>query len=232
MLCYRTHLPLPARRFIERLEVEIESAFFRYAESSRIDGFMYPAYWYGEQRTKTFVTLALGNLCAGSLLQEPPVRRNRKGDKSAGRVDYYCQFGGKSLFVEYKQVWVGNNRQRGLPLSGLRDAHAKVAQQIRAVDKKASVKEWSVDYGIGMIVAPLYSNYVKHKDAVLIPGPRLNAATDTLRSDRSIDAVSYFDNRVNNKPRRFIVSYISSYDGKKKTHEYPGVLILWFVRKF
>jgi len=65
MLYTNKNFPKSVRPFLQRLEAEIECAFFRYAESTRIDKFMEPAFWYQEQQTKTFVTMALGNLCAG-----------------------------------------------------------------------------------------------------------------------------------------------------------------------
>jgi hypothetical protein len=210
---------------MRRLETEIEASFFRYVESTRVEGFAYPAFWYREQQTKTFITMALGNLCAGSVLQEPPIRRSTKEGKSSGRVDYYCQFGGKALLLEFKQRWLGGAQ---LSLHRLKSTHSSVAEQIRSLDKKYMVKEWDAYFGLGITLAPIYLNaLVNHKTDKTLD-ERLEVAIETLRKDRNVSAVSYFKNKVNAKKsgERLIVSWA------KKQEEYPGVLMLWYGQRF
>ena len=228
MLTPSKSCPKAVKPFLQRFEAELECAFFRYAESSRIDGYLEPAFWYGEQQTKTFVTMALGNLCAGSALQEPPIKRSAQGDKHRGRVDYYCKFGNQGLFIEFKQSWMRNNRTN-LPLVAFKEAHKKTAKQIHNIDRTdRDVKDWKVDYGIGMTIAPVWSD--SHKQFRPVQGPRKKDAIDRLLSEKLIHAVSYLETRVNTGDGKFLAEWKK---GKAKHGEqYAGIFIAWYVREF
>ena len=82
-----------------------------------------------------------------------------------------------------------------------------------------------------MTLGPIYSDHLIHQDFIPIKGKRLETAITKLKSDPNIHAISYFENRVNNKKNRFIVEWESD-SGKWIEQEYPGVLILWYLKTF
>lgn len=190
--------------------------FFKYAEASRIDGFMSPAFWYGEQQTKTFVTLALGNLCAGSVMQEPTCRRRNGGSEaSRGRADYYCAFGEHAFFLEFKQTWIGNGRKSQLSTTRALNVHSNVSAQVRAIRDR----DWEVDFTVGLTLAPIWSDVLRRKEPIDIDETRSKSAVDAfLSTDRDVHAVSYFQTRLNGEP---LVEWTES-NGRRKRQHYPG----------
>jgi hypothetical protein len=221
MIQATNHLPREALRFIERFDVEVETAFFRYHEDARLWDDWVPAFWYSEKQTKGFITIALGNLCNGVVIQEPPV--SRKESDSMGYVDYYCTFGRHAFFIECKQVWVGNNQKSRISTVDMLKIHERARLQINKI-KPSQFVAWDVSYGLAMTIGTLWSN-VTNRPEIEIDDSRLDEATKQIINNKHVNAVSYMKTPGNQASN--VVE--SSVTGSKR-ESYPGVFIVWSVK--
>jgi hypothetical protein len=87
--------------FFKSLVIRTIKHFVSYQEVVK-----FPMYVFGEQPSKTAVTLALNDICE-AVMQESPVNRKKKGaPMSGGRADYWAVYHNEAYFIEVKQVFV------------------------------------------------------------------------------------------------------------------------------
>lgn len=120
----------------------------------------FPAFWYSEQRTKTFISNAVMNLSSGIALHEPPA--TRKGSRKHkriedGKADYWFEYRDKYYFLEVKQIWQEMNKENPGVIRTLK-RHKKCWEQVKCIDK-ASRDEWYVSNVMALTVAPFETNW-------------------------------------------------------------------------
>lgn len=115
----------------------------------------FPAFWYSEQRTKTFISDAVMNLSKGIALHEPPA--TRKGSRKYkriqdGKADFWFEYRDKYYFLEVKQIWQEMNKKNPGIIRTLK-MHKKCWEQVKCIDK-ASRDEWYGANVMALTVAP------------------------------------------------------------------------------
>lgn len=140
---------------INLINKEIDRGFNLFEKSTFKSNFPAPAYWRHEQRTKTFITIALAKASSGRILQEPGLIRT-SNSSSNNRSDYYIEIQEKSYLIEVKQVWT--------PVSRIKDANFFLEFSTRnLLAQIQDIKEstWNQDASIGLCISPVFK---KHSD--------------------------------------------------------------------
>ena len=125
-------------------------------------------FWHGEQQVKTFLTLALGKITNGYVIQEHPISRRESRAKKAiynGRVDYGANYYSSSFLIEVKHHWIRYKPKTDdfIFYNGI-SLHMKTAiSQIDRIKEKIGFNYYKNLFGLGLIVSPIFIR-TKQKD--------------------------------------------------------------------
>lgn len=147
--------------FFNALCTETINALKRYQ-----DYYNEPGFYYGEQQTKTFLTIALGNITNGAVLQEVPADRkiinledeSKQKSLYKGRLDYWATYKESSFLIELKQSWLryyGTTDEYSF-YKHIEDQLKASIKQIDQLDNKMSFKIKENLFGLGMVVIPVF----------------------------------------------------------------------------
>ncbi len=212
------------KEFLEGLLKHMQNALIAYGRSSVEHGISEPGYWYTEQRTKTFVTIALDKLSDGYLVQEPTVSKSKHAKKkSRGRADFYVHTGKSGYMLELKQKDVS------LSSSGTINVHTILGKHEDALYDLSHFEgysEWDVDAGFAITLGSVYHNVAD--DNVSAREFRTSAikAVKDFRDFPTVHAVG-----IISFPDEIIrpVDWTTT-QGVDKSHSYPGLLVVISVR--
>lgn len=134
---------------------------------------------YTEQRTKTYLTLALGDVSKGYFMQEHPADRkilNNRGrhiDDAKARMDYWAVVGRHSYLIEVKEAWIrykGANRFTFHHYIGKRLEDAM--DQIDTLSERKMFNFQKRMFSLGLVVCPIYYRIPKNDPKLTL---RLNS---------------------------------------------------------
>jgi len=212
-------------RFLQKLDV----ALVRYVRASKLHGGIgEPGFWYTEQRTKTFVTLALAQVTKGYFMQEPPV--SRSGGSTSAKADYFAHTGKNGCFLEVKQAWVGANKgiQPGMALGNLKTKHEECVKQIKRITKP-SYRNWSANTSIAMTLGTIHRTPGRQDSrSASVSIESMEESVADLLSVNTIHAVGII---VFSPANSGWVTWNSLKKGDMK-EAYPAVLVPIYHKKF
>jgi len=148
------------KEFSKNFAIELETAFNKYYRlADQHWGKGEPAFFYTEQRTKTFFTIALSNLSNGLVLQE--VATERKEKKNA-KIDYYFRFHKSDFAMEVKQSWLRFTPEfNRAALGGIAKGQSSAIKQV----KELRSSQWVYDYALAVTFTPVFIIYKKRPTA-------------------------------------------------------------------
>jgi hypothetical protein len=230
------------KEFPYALQKAFQSRIAKYAihrlKDLKTGGFEH-AFYYGEQRTKSFITAALDEVCDSNFIQEYSIERKveRKVHKSEkhsknnnGRVDYLCQYGLNSvvdILIEVKQNWIRYYENREFTnYKGTTDLHQAAVKQLRIIDRKMEFTNKSL-FGVAITVLPIFMRYPsKNSAAVKVTKSIIDKIAKSAMIKAKAHGYGYFI-----LPKS--ISVIDEVVYEKKTHEnFPGVVIIYSISKY
>lgn len=148
-------IPKKVTEFGKDFVIEFECAIFKYMLKTEMAWECpEPAFFYSEQRSKTFFTVALSNISNGLVIQEPTIK-TRKNGKASGRVDYYFNHNDVAYLMEVKQSWAKYSKNK-LYLGNALSIHKKAIKQVRSIKKN---NNWDSDFSLALTFVPVYIEY-------------------------------------------------------------------------
>lgn len=150
-------IPKKVTEFGKDFAIELECAIFKYMLKTEIAWKdPEPAFFYSEQRSKTFFTIALSNISNGLVIQEPAIEV-RKNKKASGRIDYYFNHNNVAYLMEVKQSWAKYSKNK-LYLGKSLNTHKKAIKQVESIKKN---NLWKSDFSLALTFVPVYIEYEK-----------------------------------------------------------------------
>lgn len=229
-------------RLIKDFLFELQKAFqlriVKYANHklkySKTGGFEHAFYW-GEQRTKSYITAALDEVCDSNFIQEYFVERKiLKSKKSSkiknGRVDYLCQYGSTSvidILLEVKQNWIRyKENNESTHYSGTTVLHHEAVKQLKSIHQKMDFRNKSL-FGVAMTILPIFTRYpTKDASIIRLSRKKINEIAQSAMKIAKANCYGYFL-----MPKQLLI--IDEWDYGKKTYEsYPGVIIIYTINKY
>lgn len=158
-------------------------------------------YIYSERRLDSVLLPALSKICDSFVLTELPVERQKQGETSIGRVDYWCIYEGYTFVIELKQSF---------------DAY-----KTTKTEQKSGPRRWRVMIGQLDSIVKDVTQFTEKTNGVI----RLGLHMFTSYSSSTIDKAAKFDEEeINNIANRFCK------DLAKKSKKYkPDLLLCWKI---
>lgn len=173
-----------------RINCEIKKAFERFEKHSVKENYGFPAYWYHEQRTKTFITIALDRISKGNVIQEPGL--DRKYTAKAGRADYFVCINKTKYLIEVKQIWTQISRL-SRPDDFNRITLNKIISQIKDI-KNSRIKH---DVCLGLCIVPIFEKI----EGKPLPKERnisnlIKSVSESIIKHKNIISIEYVDSKL------------------------------------
>lgn len=151
-------------------------------EISRDHGFI-----YGEQQVKTYLTLALGEISDGYMMQENPINRNvipfgkRNPLLRCGWTDYWVTVKSISYMIEVKDGMIQYlPEDRFFDFQYASSLLRATIKQVRNTSEKMNYRFGDHLFGLGLVVCPIYC---KGKRGAKLPSLKLNTANKEALSE-------------------------------------------------
>lgn len=221
--------------FINDFQNEFQKRIEAYG-NCQLDNFcdFEPAFFYGEQQTKTYITPALDVVCSSNFMQEYPIDRKRpvskeKDSTGSGKLDYWCSYGTGTptrILLEVKQGWIHlKKNQQFTVYSWAIDRHTNAVKQLRAIKDKPTLG----DYGVALTILPVFHRTKNADEAgeaidldcvskvasIAMDKARADAAWGFLTSEKQSKAIYRWKNEGS----------IDHYEN------YPAVVLIWTILK-
>lgn len=188
-----------SKKFVEELFFLLSKYSTKF-NNKKYDFFDLP-YIYSERRLDSVLLPALSKICDYIVLTELPIERQKQGEISSGRVDYWCIYEGYTFVIELK--------------------HSFDAYETPTTKKNSGLRRWRGMIGQLDDIVKDVRQFTEKTNGVI----RLGLHMFTSYSSNSIDKAIKFDEvQINNIANRFCKDLTN----KSKKYK-PDMLLCWQI---
>lgn len=228
--------------FLKEFQEEFFKKVKRFNKHTLDDGQYFPAFWYGERQTRTFMAAALDKITGGFFLQDYTTDWKAAVDKENIRTskaaDYFCKYGAVKkkigVLMEARQGWIEYvsdeewkmKSQVGTMFDQARDQLKDTVTETSDFWKRM-FRGREVMFGVAVNVMPVYVRYDSADEKPATLGQELmEKVADGVRRELKAQGYGYM---TMPRAQARIISW--EYLGKEHHQSYPGLILAFKVLK-